>query len=326
MDTDRRLADVTEPTGQRLDGTPWDEARPPHLPDAVTRVSPWVYPFLVAALVHVWLLWTDLTLQTGLELRRVPAIAATLFGAALFLRHPDARRRLPLLVFGVLLFALGELLDAASGAVARFLDELFRIGDPFLMYSPSGTAWSVFTALVGIFAVLYTAAGLSAARTRDNVAAAGQLAVWLSVLAIVIVALSLLSLAGLSIDMSAWVLVTVALGIGLTLASTVVWTYLLVVSLNGWLAGETPRFAWALAAIAAALFLLVRLANGVGAASVPDSVNMLLINLVGYGSVLAWLVLLAAFAVGLPGPASDADESAVRPDPPAATPPGSATG
>jgi hypothetical protein len=325
---------VTEPTGQRLDGTPWDEARPPHLPDAVTRVSPWVYPFLVAALVHVWLLWTDLALQTGLELRRVPAIAATLFGAALFLRHPDARPRLPLLAFGVVLFALAELLDAGSGAVTRFLEGVLPSGDPSLPVSPVSTAWSLFTALVGIFAVLYMAAGLSAARVRDSVAAAGQLAVWLSVLAIVIFALSVLSLVNVrGIDTSPWSLVTLALGIGLTLASTVVWTYLLVVSLNGWLAGETPRFAWALAAIAAALFLLVRLANGVGAASVPDSVNMLLINLVGYGSVLAWFVLLAAFAVGLPGPASDADESAsdadesaVRPDPPAATPPGSAAG
>ncbi len=26
-----------EPTGTTIDGTPWDEARPPHLPDTVTR-------------------------------------------------------------------------------------------------------------------------------------------------------------------------------------------------------------------------------------------------------------------------------------------------
>ena len=39
---------TTEPTGHTIDGTPWEEPRPPHLPDALTGVSPWVIPFVAA--------------------------------------------------------------------------------------------------------------------------------------------------------------------------------------------------------------------------------------------------------------------------------------
>ena len=37
--TDPTATDRTEPTGHTIDGTPWEEPRPPHLPDPVVHVA-----------------------------------------------------------------------------------------------------------------------------------------------------------------------------------------------------------------------------------------------------------------------------------------------
>ena len=46
-------AAMTEPTGQTVDGTPWEEPRPPHLPDRVMRVHPIAWLFVALAVVVV---------------------------------------------------------------------------------------------------------------------------------------------------------------------------------------------------------------------------------------------------------------------------------
>ena len=99
-----------QPTGTTIDGTPWEEPRPPHLPDAVSGVSPWAIPFVVLAAIQVlagWLEWKaqgdlgDPGYGVSIALGIVPAACISLLGAALLIRHPDALRRLPMLVFGV---------------------------------------------------------------------------------------------------------------------------------------------------------------------------------------------------------------------------------
>ena len=89
-----------EPRGHTIDGTPWEEPRPPHLPDRLTSISPWVLPFLVVVVFQLWLFWLDQPFGTDprspleywLDTRyQFAEIAGSLIGLALFLRHPDAR-------------------------------------------------------------------------------------------------------------------------------------------------------------------------------------------------------------------------------------------
>jgi hypothetical protein len=128
-----------EPRGHTIDGTPWEEPRPPHLPDTLTRISLWVIPFLVLAgfqLVAGWREWAGqgqlnpgygVTIFLGL----VPGVCASLLGAALFYRHPSANRRLSILVFGVVLLAVTALMELAS----RPLDEWFLALSPSADFS-----------------------------------------------------------------------------------------------------------------------------------------------------------------------------------------------
>ena len=115
-----------QPTAETIDITPWEEPRPPHLPDAVTTVSPWVFLFVLLAVLQViagWLEWKaqgdlgDPTYGASIALGVVQAACVSLLGAALFLRHPDAHRRLPMLVVGVVLLVATVLLPLVVGAI-----------------------------------------------------------------------------------------------------------------------------------------------------------------------------------------------------------------
>jgi hypothetical protein len=313
------------------------EARPPHLPDALTRPSPWVWPFVLAAVIHLVLAWQQSSSLGPLAepdrvispiVGRIGPIAASLFGAALFLRHRDARRTLPLLVFGLAMFAVGELLQAFAEPISRFVDGLAP-PDSGEVVSPARVAWSVFTSLVGIFAALYTAAGLAGARRHPNPGVTRSLAAWLSVLAVASVVASAAGSFGAGLDLSPLSVILLVIGVVLSLLSTLAWTYLLVTTLGGWLASEAPKRAWGLAAIAAGIFLAIRLAIALLTAfPQPLGPADLVLSVIAWSSVVGWLLLLAAFALGLPSTAPipvDAEiDSGPTADPPAATRPGSA--
>ena len=310
------------------------EARPPHLPDVLTGTSLWIWLFVLAALLQVALAWQrELAAGPlgrppdfiGPLLARIGPIASSLFGAALFMRHPDARRTLPLLVVGVVLFAASAFLGAIDDAVARFLDGVFPPGGGDLPLSPAAIALSVFISLVATFAVLYAGAGLTAARRSGATPAFRPLVVWLSVLAILNVVVSTTSVIRLDPEISGAFLVLNVIGVVLNLISALAWTYLLAVAIDSWLALERPRLAWGLAAVGAALHLAIALAIGLYAVlgtasgSSPDPVYQVF----AVGSALAWLLLLLAFVLGLP---STESADAVTLDPPAATTPGSGAG
>jgi hypothetical protein len=232
---------------------------------------------------------------------RIPALAASLLGVALFLRHPDARRTVPLLVFGVALFTIDGLLAIVAEPVTRFLDGLGPTAAPSLPISPAVVAWSVFTTLVSIFAVLYTTAGLSTARREPPTPAARPLAVALTVLAVATVILSVGTIPWGELDLSPWSLTTLTVGIVLGLASTLAWSYLLVVSLAGLIAGEAPRLGWALATVAAVSFVGIRVVIALPLGlDATTGAGQAAIAVLGYASMLGWLALLAAFVVGLP--------------------------
>jgi hypothetical protein len=113
-----------------------------------------------------------------------------------------------------------------------------------------------------------------------------------------------------------WVL----LGIGfvVSLLHTLAWSYVIAVTFGGWIAGDAPHRGWGLALAASTIGLALRVVNTtlIVIASVSAPVSSDLFPVVGVSVTLSWLLLLVAFALGLP--ATD--------DPQEATPPGSAAG
>jgi hypothetical protein len=90
-------------------------------------------------------------------------------------------------------------------------------------------------------------------------------------------------------------------------------------SVGGWMAGEEPHRAWSVAAIAITTLFVVRLIGGV-LSSLAIAGLFGVIELLVAASTVAWVLLLAAFLLGLPAPTAATD------DQPAETPPGSAAG
>ena len=315
---------------------PWEEPRPPHLPDAVTRVSPWVLPFVLLAAVQVVAAWLDWAAQGDLRgpnavelivVQWLPGVCASLVGAALFYRHPDAHRRLPMLVVGVVLLALAALLRLATDPVADALMAAGPLEDQGWFFASYGIYGAVIS-VVSIFALVYMARGLAGARRFADVVSGRALA--LVAVAVVAIA-SVVSLASIVGQADAAAILTPINIVSLALSKidALAWAYLFVVAFGGWLAGERPRIAWLLAALAAVVdvaFLIVLAASGFVDLSGAGSALLVLTWL----GLAGWVFLLAAFVLGLPSmaPVSETDRPAppVTADPLAATRSGSGAG
>jgi len=305
--------------------TPFPEARPPHVPDAVARRSPWVYGFLAVALIDLSLVVrsglppaTDIESIVVAIISTIPAVVAPLLGVALFNRDRNAWRTMPLLAFGVVLLTLGSLLTAVSSVVIGFLIALTPTDpDPF---TPAVTAFGVLRGLLSVFAVLYVAAGLAAARRMPRSRVERPLLVWLVALGVISAVLSIGAFLAEGIASSPSLLVQVGLGIVLSLASTFAWAYLAAITVGGAVAGESPQRAWRLAAIAVGVLIVSPLVStAIVAVTIAAPANPLL-WVVGVATALAWLLLLAAFVMGVPSPAPATVATA---DPPGAMQPGS---
>jgi len=325
---------VTEPTSVK----PFPDARPPHLPDTMTRQSPWVLFFVVIVLLQLWRLvqaWQpsvvpgDAKSATEYVLSWIPAMTAPLIGVVLFYRHPDARRSLRVLVFGVILLSVGELLSAFQEPIRDVLRGLTPADDPSLLAeTPAEFAFRVFTLLLTIFGLVYVGAGLSAARLRQATKGERPLTIWLAALSVVGSIVSLTALTALPADSTPTLIVQVVIGVVLSAVVTFAWAYLAVVTISGWMAHEAPRRAWGVAALATSILFGFRLIFP--ALSLvpfgPDSGPIL--SVLAYISWTAWALLIVAFALGLPMTArstSSPDADATG-DPPAAISPGSAGG
>ena len=299
-----------------INPTPWAEARPPHLPDRITGIPARVWPFLFVAAViafHDWYHWSRGATGTPLDLLGMtgPAVAASLFGAALFLRHPYAHRTLPLVTAGVTLLAIRELMRIAAPLADDALTAVFPPNpDGLKPFMPHEYVYVWLTMLVLAAAAALTARGLDSARRSDDVAPRRAIGAVLGMVAILLTAGSaalFLSSPDSSID---GVLTTI--GFVISLIVTLAWVYLFTAALGGWLAREQPRLGWGLAALGTGLYLLfdllVRASDVIG----PFGV---LIPILFFE--VAWLAMLLAFVVGLPS---------TRADPPATTTPGSGAG
>lgn len=307
---------------------PFPEARPPHLPDVVTRQSPWMLLFLLIAALVAWRSWTSWgPVAAGEEIPSFfrlitfasSIVAPPLFGVALLARQPDARKSTPMLVFGLGLMAIGVLLTAFGQPIRQFLR-----GDVYVsvFQSPAETAFLVLNGLVAMFGVLYVGAGLASARRAPKSPAERPVTIWLTALTVVSIVLSLRTVAELlsAGEYPPDVLVSAAIGFVLSIASSLAWLYLTVVIVNGWLAGEAPGRAWLAAAVGVLLLFVSPLIASV--VLVVEAAGGPFVQVFNYATLVAWLLLLVAFALGLPSQISTSDELATA-DPPGATQPGS---
>jgi hypothetical protein len=301
------------------------------LPDVLTRQSRWVYLFVGAALVHVAVAWLDWAGRgplappqdlLSLLSERVNDALISLFGAALFVRHPDARRSMPFLAFGLGLLALGPLLQLVDTPITQFIDSIAPSDAEFIGLSPAVVAYHVFTSLIGVAGVLYVGAGLGDARTRPRRSVERSVLSLLVVIGILTVAWGLLPIGGAQAPASPYEWVLIGIGLVLSLLSTLAWAYLIAVVFGGWLTGEEPRTGWRLALVAGLIGLILPVVSTIliviGTLFQPVSSSFF--PVFGVAGTAGWILWLAAFAVGLPA------GSPVTADPPEATPPGSEAG
>ncbi len=246
----------------------------------------------------------------------IPAVVAILLPAVLLLRHPDAARRAPILLFGALLYA------AVQGLVilnAQLEDIFITLTPPdadlpFLI--PSATVFNVFLSLVTAFAVGYLAVGLANARQNEEMGQSVGLvtAAFVPIAAIFATIVGTVAVAEIDLGdapMSPTLFLYLATSVVLGIIRMAVWAYLLAVATRGAAALERPRLGWGLAAVAAGLVIVaLAMVNLGGVISLADpTVN----SVYGYAIVLAYglghIALFVAFAIGLPALGDDGSEA-----------------
>lgn len=319
-----------------LSPKPYPEARPPHLPDILTRQSPWVFAFGAVAVFVAWMTWRtwsedhadpQIDALPALVVPLIPSLAAALLGAALFLRHPDARRTMPLLVFGLVLVAVGALLSAFDRPIRTFLQGLTPLDFGSEGFeTPAETAYRVFVTLLSLFAILYTAAGLSTARRPERGPAERPLLIWLVALSVVSSVVSIAAITRLGFEPTPAILIRFAISSVLSLLMSIAWAYLAAVAIGGWLARDVPRRAWGLAAFAVSILYGGDVLFSLLTLVMTGEPVFTLFTIVSDARLVAWILFLGAFSYGLPLPLKDADASEPTVDPREATQPGSAAG
>lgn len=319
---------MDEHGGRTIEGTPWEEARGPHLPDPLTRGAAriprtsWVW-IAMAAFVGVWhvLRWGYDPSQPGafliILLGIVPVVAPFLFGAALFGRHRDAWSRHRTVAIAVALLSLSgvvAMIPALAWSVtlsvdpeADFTTTIWQLGG-----LTSGTV-----ALVGVVAL---ARGLSGARLHQGVRrpTIGIGLIW--AVAIVLAVGSVYVSIGFFWpsplgDADLWTQAVAVVSSLVGVATVLAWAYLATVTLSGRAARERPIGAWRFAAIGP-LAILASYAVLTGTYSIillvlgtTNDGNLLSsISLGATGATaMGYLALIAAFVSGLPSDDEGAD-------------------
>jgi hypothetical protein len=327
-----------EPKGHTIDGIPWEEPRPPHLPDRLTSISPWALPFLVVVLIQLWVFSLDQPFGTDprspleywLGIRyQFAEIAGSLIGLALFLRHPDARTTLPQVASGALLLLLAQVMGLLELTLDPVFVALAPPSEDLFFFSPLKEAYSIFTSLVAVFGIAFIASGLSAARRYESTGPVRVLASVLVILAVVSAAVSMLSLTTAEFVVSPALVGAIIGALAARFLRSLALSYLVVVSVAGWLAQEAPRSAWGLAAVGASLLLFQALiAPFIGLLPLSQEGLLAVIGPIQEGVFVGWVLVVVAFALGLPSTVSiPEDESAgATRDRPAVKTPGSGAG
>lgn len=302
------------------------EARGPHLPDRVTAV-PWpVWIFVLFAIADV--AWTldhtffgagpDVASVLNFAIDATWSAAACLLPAALLVRHPDAARRAPLLLFGAILYALVQGLQILAEPLQPIFEQLTPgSGDlPFL------AAAEIYRQAGGLIAAIGLACiGLGLTRARrfeDRRSIAVMLFVPVVLLLTVLTVLDSIQqivLGDIAVTPTYATFLGIAIVIGIL--RILAWALLTAMATQGSSAGEDPGNGWRLAALGGDIVLV--------SFAVSTILSLFQVSVDLQGDSLLWVAyaysgafalghvcLLAGFAVGLPAlePLETSDEEA----------------
>ena len=326
---------MDEPTGHTIDGTPWEEPRPPHLPDPMTGVARRVpiaaWGFIALAIGFAAWGLRDLGsyLVEGaprnvldLAAGATQPVAVCLFGAALFIRHPRAWQTDPRVVFGIVLLVVVEVMQVATTQFDDLLTTIFPVDDGTLpFFAPGRVFISLLTGAASVLGLLYLARGLVDARERDDDGGVRRRAVLIWVVAV----MAMIAVAGTwyvpwsrgQLDLTGgWAAIYDVGFLLIGLATVAATVYLTATASTGFASGERPRRAWRFAAIGLWLILLGSLVSSsvffVGNLITVDqeaSDRMLsILRITGFVLAAGYLFVLAGFIRGLPGVDDVADE------------------
>lgn len=305
-----------------------DEPRGPHLPDWLTsraRRIPgraWIF-IVIAVLDAIWRANPGGQIAPDAVffgvIRAVPGAMTCLIGAALLTRHPRAWATDRYLVVGSILFVVVEAID--------FLSSSFRSSGLFAGWFPDDNGWLLGPALaldalggvLTVFAIAYIARGLLTGRVSEEWEGSpwSTVPIWaVTVLAasfgLASYALALVQDGGAGIDPGyAVYLVILIVTATLIIAG---WGYVTTLAATGSVNGEGPPNAWAIAATGGlsivAGYLLSAIATVAGwlILSPTTEVGWTLTLASGASIVRAvgFILLLVAFALGLPASEEDA--------------------
>ena len=274
------------------------EPRGPHLPERITALPLAVWPFVLLALLVLYLrplrstgMDLDATGWLALLLSVVRSAGFALLGAALFLRRPDARSRLWPVVAAVSLLGIAELLGAASPIVADLVDSGASGNGPTIL--SAGFVIGRAGSIARLFAYGYLWVGLGAVRTRDAPAGSGAILAGLLVIGCAVVTFGVAGLASAgAFDASADFVAANLVAIVLSVLNFIASLAILAVVLSGARAGEGPGQSWWMAVAGIALCPII-----------SDGTLWVLNALPAMGaaviSVVQWVLLIAGAAGAL---------------------------
>lgn len=309
---------------ERTDGSPpFAEARPPHLPDALTRfLGPFswtAWSFVVAAVLVAFGRLTAARIQLAdvgpdliqFALQITPGVVSCLFGAALFVRHRKAWTSDRQLVIAAVLLVGVEVLDIA----APYLRSLLPAQDISVSSAVDTPAFalSALGGVVTVVAVMLLARGLLAGRVDRSWVSSPWATTPIWIVGILAAALGFAAYAlaiargglpGVGL-IDAVVLVVV---VGAAVVIVVAWSYVATVAATGSVNGEGPPNAWALAATGGLTILVGYLMSSIASVagwlilSPEAQADWTLTLATGSVAVRAagFLLVLGAFALGMP--------------------------
>jgi len=315
---------MIEPTGQTIDGTPWEEPRPPHLPDRLASM-PWLaWPFLILAAVLAGVAWPrvqDVLAAGGPYaiwsiVTQLDPIATVLLGAALFWRHPDAARELPRIAVGVALLAVGEILRLIAEPLAPILATITPPTEALPLFVPLGSAFAAFATSIGLFGLVYLVRGLDEARRFEDEGSLRRIAIPLVALGLAIGIGKFVRLGQVPVDDTLTVGTVVAVSLILSTLDLLAWVYLIVICARGWRSGDAPSRGW-LAAMLAGVCVMVAavLTTAIELlVSTPSEASFMVYLAFASIGTVGWILLLIAFGLGLPSTMEVDDDSDVDSD------------
>jgi hypothetical protein len=296
-----------------------EDSRTARLREALTRSwLAWVFVVLAVGFVGWYLRFQGLPAGASTDavaihvLQLVPSVCAILVPAALLARHPDAPTVAGRLLAGTVLFALVQGMIVLANALQPIFTDITPPDPDLLGVVPLQAAYNGLISVVLAFALGSMAFGLAEARRYEG-NMPGWLTGWIVPAAAafggligVVDAQNLYADAPMVPSLAVYIAVTIILGA----LRLIVWAYLMAITARGAMAGEEPRSGWILATIGAATvtvaLVLVNLNNVLDFPS-EDAATWF-----GYITVVAYaagnVVLLAAFAIGLPVIAGSDDD------------------